>query len=69
LCDFNGLVCLPVANCTTGAQRFLAALSNRYRSHLLTRGMRAVERELEFSVEPFNLLLRVFAPQGKVAQK
>jgi hypothetical protein len=28
-CDYNGLGCLPVANGTTGAQRFLAALSNR----------------------------------------
>jgi hypothetical protein len=25
----NDLACLPVANCTTGTQRFLAALSNR----------------------------------------
>jgi hypothetical protein len=29
LCDSNGLVCLPGANCTTGAQRFLVALCNR----------------------------------------
>jgi hypothetical protein len=27
-CGDNGLVCLPGAICTTGAQRFLAALSN-----------------------------------------
>ena len=32
LCDFNGLHCLPDANGTTGAQRFLAALSNREQS-------------------------------------
>ena len=31
--DFKGLDCLPVANCTTGAQRFLAALSNRGTHH------------------------------------
>jgi hypothetical protein len=43
LCGCNELGCLPVANCTTGAQRFLAALSNRgthHGPHLLTRGMR-----------------------------
>ena len=32
-CGDNGLACLPVGNCTTGAQRFLTALSHR--SHLL----------------------------------
>jgi hypothetical protein len=32
LCDFNGLACPPGNNCTTGAQRFLAALSNREQS-------------------------------------
>jgi hypothetical protein len=31
-CDYNGLGCLPVANGTTGAQRFLAAQSNQVRA-------------------------------------
>jgi hypothetical protein len=34
LCDFNGLDCLLGTNGTTGAQRFLAALSNRASSML-----------------------------------
>ena len=40
---FNGLVCLPVVNGITDAQRFLAALSNRgtdHGPHLLARGIR-----------------------------
>jgi hypothetical protein len=28
-CDYNGLGCLTVAKCTTGAQRLFPALSNR----------------------------------------
>jgi hypothetical protein len=43
-CDYNGLGCLPVANGATGAQRFLAALSNRgthHGPHLLTRSLLA----------------------------
>ena len=34
-CSDNGLRCLPGANGTTGAQRFLAALSNRLASNPL----------------------------------
>ena len=33
LCDYNDLDCLTGTNCTTGAQRLLAALSHRGTHH------------------------------------
>jgi hypothetical protein len=47
----NGLACLPVANCTTGAQRFLAALSNRLPLPLVDARHAAVEiRRIEQAI-------------------
>jgi hypothetical protein len=39
--DYNGLDCLTVAKCTTGAQVFFAALSHRHRSCSPLRRRRA----------------------------
>jgi hypothetical protein len=39
-CDYNGLDCLTVANGTTGAQRFFAALSHRASAMLPPFAMR-----------------------------
>jgi len=36
LCDFNGLVCLAVANCTTGAQLYAYVDAREFRE--LVRG-------------------------------
>jgi hypothetical protein len=43
-CDYNGLDCLTVANCTTGAQRFFPVLSHRRHELILGRPEKMGER-------------------------